>query len=203
MKTKEKITRKALELFNQHGIEYVGMRELASSLGMQIGNINYYFRTKDDLVNQLAIDLSMLNAKTLAAPEDLTMFSFLEIRERNFKNQHAYRCLFLSFVHIIKQNPVIAENYKKVEKARRKGFINSIDMLQKHRDIEVESQESAAFLASAIGLISRFWISEAAISYNHISVDQQIRHYVGLIARILTPFATKQGRRHIEDFLKK
>ena len=203
MGTKEKITRKALELFNQQGIEYVGMRELASSLGMQIGNINYYFRTKDDLVNQLAIDLSTLNEKTLATPKDLTMYSFLEMSERNFRNQHTYRCLFLSFVHIIKQNPIIAEHYKKVEKARRGGFTDSINMLQKQGYIKVDDRESAAFLASAIGLIARFWISEAAISYNHFPVEQQIRHYVGLIARILTPYATKQGCRHIEDFLKK
>jgi AcrR family transcriptional regulator len=203
MGTKEKITRKALDLFNQQGIEYVGMRELASSLGMQIGNINYYFRTKDDLVNQLAIDLSTLNDKTLITPKDLTMLAFLEMNERNFRNQYAYRCLFLSFVHIIRQNPIIAERYKKVEKARRGGFADSINMLQKQGYIEIEEQESAAFLASAIGLIARFWISEAAISYKHFPVEQQIRHYVGLIAGMLTPYATKQGCRHIEEFLNK
>ena len=30
----------ALKLFNESGVEYVGMRELATSLGLRIGNLN-------------------------------------------------------------------------------------------------------------------------------------------------------------------
>ena len=202
MGTKEKITRKALELFNEQGIEYVGMRELAASLGMQIGNINYYFPTKDDLVNELAIELSRLNEKALAIPGDLTLFSFLGMTEKSFWNQHAYRCLFLSFVHIVRQNPMIAERYKKVEKLRRDGFSNTIGVLQKRGFIALKGEDGAAFLAAAIGLVARFWLSEAAISDQRSTAGGQIRHYVGLIAGILLPYATKQGRRQIEDYLK-
>ena len=53
MTTKEKILSKALEMFNDRGIEYVGLRELAAILAMRVSNITYYFPTKDDLVNQL------------------------------------------------------------------------------------------------------------------------------------------------------
>ncbi len=201
MRTKERITQKALELFNQHGIEYAGMRELAASLGMKIGNITYYFPTKNDLVNQLAVDLSALNVKTLVSPGDLTIFSFHEMRERNFKNQHAYRCLLLSFVHIIKQNPIVAERYKNVEKSRGDRLIDNIKVLQKQECLKIGSRDDVQFLVSAIGLIARFWISEAAISYNHLPVEQQIRHYSGLIAKMLFPYATKRGHIQIERFL--
>jgi AcrR family transcriptional regulator len=203
MGTKEKIVQKALELFNEQGIEYVGMRELAASLGMQIGNINYYFPTKDDLVDQLAMDLSGLNERTLVATDDLTLISFLEMREKVFVNQLAYRCLFLSFVHIVRRNPAIAERYGKVRKARRDGFMDSIELLQKRGYIGATDPGSAAFLASATGLVARSWISEAAISGQRSSAGQQIRHYVGLIARILMPYATKQGRRQIEAYLER
>jgi AcrR family transcriptional regulator len=202
MGTKGKIVQKALELFNEQGIEYVGMRELAASLGMQIGNINYYFPTKDDLVNELAIELSRLNEKTLAIPGDPTLFSFLEMTEKSFLNQYAYRCLFLSFVHIVRQNPIVAERYKKVEKLRRDGFTNTIEVLQKRGFIAVK-EDGGAFLADAIGLVARFWISEAAISDRRSPAGGQIRHYVGLIAGILLPYATKQGLRQIEDYLKR
>ena len=49
--TEEKILAKALEMFNERGIEYVGMRELAATLNIRVSNITYYFPTKDDLVN--------------------------------------------------------------------------------------------------------------------------------------------------------
>lgn len=203
MGTKEKIVRKGLELFNKHGIEYVGMRELAYSLGMQIGNINYYFPTKDDLVDQLALDLSELNERTLAIPDELTLLAFLETREKIFINQLTYRCLFLSFVHLVKRNRAIAERYKKVQKMRRDGFTDAIESLQKEGYIRLDDPGSAGFLASAIGLVARFWISEAAISDQHRSDEQQIHHYVGLIARLFMPYATKKGLRQIEDYLKR
>lgn len=203
MGTKERITRKALELFNQNGIEYAGMRELAASLGMKIGNITYYFPTKDDLVNQLALDLSALNEETLAPTENLTIFSFLEMREKSFRNQHAYRCLLISFVHLIKQNPLIAKRYKNVGKARGNGLIDHIKSLQRQEYLRIDSHQDLEYLVSSIGLIARFWISEAAISYHHLPIEQQIGHYSGLIARMLFPYATKQGRNQIEDFLNK
>jgi AcrR family transcriptional regulator len=202
MKTREKITNKALELFNQNGIEYVGMRELAAALDMKIGNITYYFPTKDDLVNQLALDLSDLNAKTLGK-EDITMESFLEMRVRNFQNQYMYRGLLLSFVHIMKQNPMVAERYKNIGKQRGDGLRLNIRILQKKGFLKLKSAADLEYLSSLIGLIARFWISEAAISNNNMSVDKQIRHYVELITKIFIPFTTKSGKNQIDQFFKR
>ena len=39
MSTKEKLVSRALDLFNENGIEYVGMRELAADLNMRVGNV--------------------------------------------------------------------------------------------------------------------------------------------------------------------
>jgi AcrR family transcriptional regulator len=202
MKTREKITNKALELFNRNGIEYVGMRELAAALDMKIGNITYYYPTKDDLVNQLALDLSDLNAKTLGKEVE-TMTSFLEMRERNFQNQYRYRCLLLSFVHIMKQNPMIAERYKNIGKQRGDGLLMHVRSLQKKGYLKIESVADLKYLSSLIGFIARFWISEAAISNNNLSVDNQIRHYVEVTAKIFIPYATKSGKNQIDRFFKK
>jgi hypothetical protein len=46
--TEERIVQVALEMFNKTGVEYVGMRELAMALDMRIGNLTYYFPTKDE-----------------------------------------------------------------------------------------------------------------------------------------------------------
>ncbi len=53
LNTREIILDKALKMFNERGIEYVGLRELAGVLGIRVSNITYYFPTKDDLVYQL------------------------------------------------------------------------------------------------------------------------------------------------------
>ena len=61
--TEEKIVQTALRMFNESGIEYVGMRELAGALKMRVGNLTYYFPTKDDLVNRISLDLAEENNK--------------------------------------------------------------------------------------------------------------------------------------------
>ena len=53
--TRRKIRDKALEMFNERGIEYVGLRELAAILDMRVSNITYYFPTKDDLVYEITM----------------------------------------------------------------------------------------------------------------------------------------------------
>jgi AcrR family transcriptional regulator len=201
MRTKERIKQKALDLFNREGIEYVGMRELAASLDMQIGNITYYFPTKDDLVNQLALDLSALNSNLQDQSGDLTLLSFLTIQEKVFFNQWEYRCLFLSFVHIIKQNPVIRKRYAGVGNERAAAMIANLKKLEKLKYLQVASATRLQSLASAASLIARFWISDAALAYHSLSVPVRIRHYSNLIAEILRPYATKTGIRQIEEFM--
>jgi AcrR family transcriptional regulator len=199
MRTKEKIKAKALDLFNREGIEYVGMRELAASLGMQIGNVTYYFPTKDDLVNQLALDLSALNSGLQGQPADLR--SFLEVQERVFRNQWEYRCLFLSFVHIVRQNPIIRKRYGRVGNERAESLIASLKILHKLGYLKIGSASRLQSVASAAGLIARFWISDSALAQDSLSISSRIRHYSGLIAGILAPYATKTGAAQIEEFL--
>lgn len=201
MPTAERIKKQALELFNQHGIEYVGMRELAASLDMQIGNITYYYPTKDDLVNQLALDLSALNDRILDAPAELTLASFLVMRERNFRNQWDYRCLFLSFVHLVKQNKKMGDRFKRIEKERGDELIRHIRLLEKGKYLQPGTHRRLSLTATAIRLIARFWISDAALSQGQTPVQDQVRHYVRLIAEILAPSATAKGRKQIEGFL--
>jgi AcrR family transcriptional regulator len=52
MDTKEKIFKKALKFYNDQGIEYVGVRELAKELNISPGNLAYHFPKKEDLITR-------------------------------------------------------------------------------------------------------------------------------------------------------
>src|SRR5215212_8185580 len=115
MNTRDKILNKALEMFNERGIEYVGLRELASVLDMRVSNITYYFPTKDDLVYELSLELGKKNAAIIIERESLTMEGFLDILHQVFQNHVTFRCLLLSVVHLTKQNKHLATAYKKTQ----------------------------------------------------------------------------------------
>jgi AcrR family transcriptional regulator len=198
--TEEKIVQTALEMFNENGIEYVGMRELAAKLGMRIGNLTYYFPTKDDLVNRLSLDLADANNQTIIAVDQLTMRAFFRMLEDVFRNHLQYRCLLLSFVHIMERNPLIAKRYGKVQSKRNETWKVNILALQKNGYLATKNQAELAFLVSAIALIARFWISEAAISYKSLAEEGQRHHYLNMIARIFLPYATPRGKRELEPY---
>jgi AcrR family transcriptional regulator len=200
--TEERIVQVALEMFNKVGIEYVGMRELAAALDMRIGNLTYYFPTKDDLVNRLSLDLAAENNKTIVPLDEVTMNGFFEMLRQVFHNHLKYRCLMLSFVHILERNPIISKRYGKVQSKRNETWANNVVALQKGKYISTDSQTEIDFLVSTIALIARFWISEATISYKGQSEQVQIAHYLNMIARIFMPYATSKGRKDLEELMK-
>jgi AcrR family transcriptional regulator len=199
--TKQRILDKALQLFNESGIEYTGMRELAGSLGMRIGNITYYFPTKDDLVFNLTEQYSKVNSEIYQAMAGESLYEKLKKREALLKNQVVYRSLMLSMVHIIEQNPLIAANYQKIAKTRLNDLSDMVSSLTKKKFLILKDEEEHWFLVSACSLMMRFWLSEAALSGKRNQLDQSINHYLKLFAHLFKPYATKKGLRDIEEFV--
>jgi AcrR family transcriptional regulator len=198
MKTKEKILVKALEMFNENGIEYVGMRELAAALNIRVGNITYYFPTKDDLVYEISIWLREVNSKLLIEKSESNMESFVSMFQQIFHHHYQFRCLLLSFVHIMKQNKRMRETYQVTQEDRFVMVRSRINSLIKEKYMVELNKNELSFLVSNISLIVRFWLSEAAISYHHLTPEEQINHYVTMICRLLLPYSTPKGKKKLK-----
>jgi len=198
--TKQIITEKALELFNEKGIEYVGMRELAASMDTRIGNITYYFPTKDDLVYHLGTAYRALNTETRAAQKVHSMESLLVLFTALYHNQVKYRCMPLSFVHLVEHNAAVALAYKEVRIERSSANESLLRGLAMAGYLKTDDEQLGT-LARSFNLISRFWLSEAIISGHHrSSLEGQIPAYIRLLANLLKPYATAKGRRDMERF---
>lgn len=197
----ERIVQISLKMFNESGIEYVGMRELAAALDIRIGNLNYYFPTKDDLVNRLSLHLAEENARVIIPVQEMTMFLFFEMLTQVFRNHLKYRCLMLSFVHIMQRNPLIARRYSKTQSERSDTWNKNIQALVSRKFIKA-SKDEVDYLVSSISLVARFWISEAVVSFRKESEEELILYYLRMIARTFLPFSTAKGRLYLEDLLK-
>lgn len=190
----------ALRMFNENGIEYVGMRELATALGIRIGNLNYYFPTKDDLVNRLSLELAEENNRTIVPVEHLTLPVFFDMLQQVFDNHQKYRCLMLSFVHIVQRNAAIARRYNKTQAERTDTWSRNISALVSAKELQAD-RAGVDFLVSTIALIARFWISEAVISFRDEPAEVLKRHYLTMIARIFYPYASARGKKFLNVWL--
>lgn len=201
MNTRGKILDKALEMFNERGIEYVGLRELAAVLDIRVGNISYYFPTKDDLIYELSQQLAEKNSEIIVDEENLTMIGFLQMMENVFSNHVRFRCLLLSFVHLMQQNKLIKTAYKKTQRVRKATIKSNLERLAESGYLKPDQEGGLDFLVSTISLISRFWISEAAVSFSHLTTAEQIRHYLTIITKLFLPYATPRAKLEISRFV--
>jgi AcrR family transcriptional regulator len=198
--TREKIVARALELFNDQGIEYVGVRELAKDLDMKGGNITYYFPTKDDIILELASRLSEDNNRVIVKKEDITIQGFLNIFEQAYQNHYKYRSLFLSFPNLLKQTPALSEKYHQRQLLRRDTITHQLKSLIKSGHLRELSTVELDVLLKSIVMTSRFWISDAVIENS--SGPDAIMKYVKQVAGLLLLVATAKGRKIIEGALK-
>ena len=202
MNRREKILDKALEMFNERGVEYVGLRELAASLDMRVSNITYYFPTKDDLVYELSQQLRKTNGATIVSRENLTLEDFLQMLRQVFQNHVRFRCLVLSVVHLLKQNKHMAAAYQKTQNIRSSAIRSSLKVLVRDNYLIIDEKVEMEFLVSMLSMVSRFWISEAAVSNQQWDTQKQISHYLKLITTLMIPYATSKGKKGIERFIQ-
>ena len=120
---------------------------------------------------------------------------------RHSCQQYHFRCLLRSFVHIMSQNRIVAEAYKKTQENRTNAIASNIKNLADNKYLKTKGKEQRDFLVSALSLISRFWISEAAISLKHRDKNSQILHYLGLVTHLLLPYTTAKGKKEIKAYL--
>jgi AcrR family transcriptional regulator len=199
---REKILDKALETFNEQGIEYVGLRELAAMINMRVSNITYYFPTKDDLVHELSLQLSKSNAAIIVTKENLSMKDFLQMLHNVFQNHLKYRCLLLSVVHLMKQNKHMAAAYKKTQDIRNSTIRSNLEILMDGGYLNIADENEMEFLVSMLSLVSRFWISESAISNRQAGAEKQLHHYLNLVTKLLLPYGTSKAKKQMNEFLK-
>jgi AcrR family transcriptional regulator len=201
--TREAILDHALAAFNERGVEAVGMRDLASELGMSPGNLTYHFATKEDVLLGLAERLSAHNAGVLgdAAPDglDALLVSFRTV----FETQVAFRSLVLSVVHLTEHYPRMAARYRANQERRQASFRSLLRHLQERGSLTPGlGPADVERLVGTISLIGRFWLSEVRLDHPERAPEALIDAYLAILAGALKSSATAQGREELARFLR-
>lgn len=198
--TREKIIDKAIELYNQYGIEYVGVRELAKELGMKGGNITYYFPTKDDLVSEIAGSLSGANALLMPQTSIKGISGLLKLYEEVFKSQYKYRSLFLSLPNLLAQNKIFADAYRSNQEERLSGMRSRIRGLADAGYLRALGDGEEELVLSIMTLVTRFWIAEAAVDNRLHEEREVVQAYINRLKELFKLIATEKGSKDIAAY---
>ncbi|WP_375583213.1 TetR family transcriptional regulator [Cyclobacterium xiamenense] len=199
---KEWILQKALEQFNERGYSEVGVRELARMLEISPGNLSYHFSKKEDILIALLEQFSARNSSFYEHYLTLspTNAHFLELMEKIFNSQYEYRGVYIGNQYVRTElQSQDRFDYQSIATKRASTFQKIFQGLDAAGQLRVNG-EDIAFLVAHITLFGRFWISEATLFTKFPDKNKTIRHYLFLLAKQLSLFATEQGKKSIEEF---
>lgn len=188
---RRRVLDRARELFNECGIDNVGVRDLARDLGVSPGHLSYYFPRKEDLVRALMDELREHNTRAAGQPD--TVDGLLTGLRVALLGQLEYRCLARSIVHVVDTWPELAARYREVDRQRRRALTLRLRALRDAGEVRGGDDDLARVVA-AVTVAARFWMAEAHLSYPRAGLERLVDHYVALFAHALLPVATRPAK---------
>ncbi len=187
MDTKQQIISTSIRLFNQHGEELVGVREIARTLQISPGNLSYHFPRKEDILayhmQKLEQELNILIQAYLREEEDL--YRLLELIQACLERQYEYRGLFHSAAA-----PKLNQLHERL--------VTSIAKLGRQGQLQV-GEDDLIFLSDLVNFQFKFWLTGIDLSEPN-SKEHRIRDLLSNIVKLLLLFASPNGRINLLRF---
>ena len=192
--TKLKILTNSLDLFNQDGISNVSLRLIADKVGISVGNLQYHFKKREDIIEALYFQLVEEIDGITFEPSENMLKSILKISTQVFTKMYLYRFFLLDFVSITRKNGKIKEHYSELSKRRVLEFLQVVEVLIQHSTFREERLiNEYQGLYKRIEVMSNFWFSSELIQVDKLD-DQCINEYRLMITQSIYPYLTVRGR---------
>lgn len=205
--TRDKILKTSLELFNKNGIDNVGVRNIALKLKIRVGNLNYYFPTKNDIVHALCLEFI---GKVDVAIKEFFIKShgpIFEILYRQidviFTIQLEYSFLFANrYAEIITSLPPVQEHYRKLLKVRFDEWMQLHVLLVRQKLATPQLVKDSYAFSYILNMLALFWHQESAIYFPEYSDKQKKAQGLSVFFHAYKPYLTKKGVRQLMPLLK-
>jgi AcrR family transcriptional regulator len=159
VKTRERILKAALALFNERGEAHVSLAQIAGKLGISEGNLWYHFRTKRDLVAALFAELEEridrnLSREPASAGNDLGDFG--DYARQSFRDIWEYRFLYRHRFDPEEESALAQRMAALIERAHRHTERILAEMVA--RKLFAASPQEISDLAVNAWILSRYWL---------------------------------------------
>ena len=193
-KTKQRIKDKARELFNVQGMSDTSLRNIAQTLGMSQGNLNYHYKVKQDLVEALYFELvDKMDEQMNQTVNVASVLSILYQRsEQTLTIFYEYRFLIKDLYRIFRENEKVKTHYIQLQALRRQQFLMLFEGL-----VAEGLMRQPAFEQEYLNLYTRMqilgdnWIN--AQECLHADCPNPVGYYNYILIEILYPYLTKKG----------
>jgi AcrR family transcriptional regulator len=202
-RTEEKIVEVALELFNSEGVGNTTLRTIAQQVGISQGNLNYHYKTKSELVEQLYFDLvdKMDQHMRLLASGSIDLEFLYTTSRASMTLMYDYRFLLKDSLQVMRLSDKIQAHYMEVQRRRRVEFsqlFENLWQLDLIRNPEYDGEYLE--LHDKMNIVGDHWISTQELL--NPDLDKPVEYYHRLLFGIIYPYLTRKGKRDYQRLME-
>lgn len=201
-KTKLKIIKSAVSLFNKHGLSNVRNQDIAKKADISLSNFNYHFGTKEELVETVCDYMTtLLQEEVYGNQIILNKGNGLEILKKYFEFESKFKFFYLDTYNIISSYPKLKEPLKKqINEAIQ--IIKNLTYLSIGKGLM--RPEPKEFPGLYDQLAQQIWINNHYLfsqSYIRDITNDHVLNGIKASFAINYPYLTEEGVKTYEEFI--
>ncbi|QQO09923.1 TetR/AcrR family transcriptional regulator [Breznakiella homolactica] len=185
--TKNEIIKTAKKLFNEYGFNEVSIGDIAATLGISKGNLTYYFKKKEDIIETIILENPRVETSKIPS-------SLLELDAFFYNIQKVIQDNAFYFWHYTQLSQISPEIEKKQQEIFRHNFSTLHKAFFSLREakllIEEHFKDEYLFLIDSILLSASYWVPFCKLK-NAKLTDLSFQHYIW---SMVYPLLTAKGR---------
>ncbi len=205
-RTRERIQKVSLDLFNQHGEANVTTGHIADELNISPGNLYYHFRNKDEIIQHLFADFEKQIdiapgpiADAASAMEDLWLYLHMM-----FERIWQYRFLYRNLDDLLSRDQKLKSHFNIIIGHKRDAVKSICAVLVDARAMRASSTEIDA-LAENILVVASYWLNYEHIRQRKNADEDPARHLtrgVYQVMALIAPFLTGDAKAHLDHLMQ-
>lgn len=192
MKTKQKIINQAIISFNTHGIKNITKRDIAKSLSISVGNLDYHYKNKEALLKAIYKQMRRDISEVYMAKDIDPFIQFNELLLALEKLNDTYSFFNLDLLEISRNFKEVDTLLKKTFLIRREQVAYFIKLFKEYDYFKPEINEGMYMrLQKTMRILITFWKSQQEILSNYTSTKSEDMSLY--IWELLLPHMTEKG----------
>jgi AcrR family transcriptional regulator len=196
VKTRDRILKAALALFNERGAVHVSLAQIAGRLGISEGNLWYHFRTKRELVAALFTELEERIEQNLSRPpaaNDSQIEDFGDYARQSFRDIWEYRFLF-RYRYDPEEERALAERMVAMTERGHRHTERILTEMVRRKLMRATPTEISELAANA-WIISRYWLDYLQERHGVARItESDIQAGVKQLFALYRPYLTEEAR---------
>ena len=209
-RTRERILKVSLALFNHQGEANVTTGHIADELDISPGNLYYHFRNKDEIIHHLfadferAMELAPSEVSDAAgAMEDMWLYLHLL-----FERIWAYRFLYRNLDDLISRDSKLKSHFNIIVGHKRDAVVSLCHALLAVKAMKATDDEIRA-LADNVLVVATYWLNFAHLRARPANKlvaepdpEQHLSRGVYQVMALLSPFLIGSARQHLRHLMR-